>query len=61
MEVKWTISGSKGFMAEGVFSCLLVAEISSILMRKLDKLPDEIENQSFMDWKKISLEIIRIL
>ena len=59
MQIEWTLEGAKGFMAEGKETCNLVAEASDKVVLALDKLPDTMYSQKFMDWTKITITLTR--
>ena len=55
MTVAWTMTGPKGFMVEGSFTCNSVADIGRRLMFVIH----ELDGEDLHTWTEINLEVVR--
>jgi len=59
MKIHWKLSGPKGPMADGKTECNFVSGIGEQIVLRMDKLPDEMQGQSILDWNKLEIEVTR--
>ena len=60
MIMKAQLFSSKGHLGSPIEKRIhMVSDVTSALLKALDKMPDTIEEVSVADWTKISIELIR--